>query len=124
MRIENTIKKILRETREEKLQKLFDDYISEYENLVELEREYEDFDNHEVYNTYVYYKDPELDWEDDEFIFKVIPIDEYGEKYNLEYHAWELKGGLSTFGKRIFEKLLKPWFEKTYRIKVENVYPT
>ena len=26
--------------------------------------------------------------------------------------------------KRIFEKHLKPWFEKTYRLKVENVYHT
>jgi len=128
MRIEKTIKIILRETMEEKLQKLFDDYISEYENLIQDEKEYEDED-YDIYTSLVFFKkneDGEIDdddWEDDNYVLKIIPIDKWGEKFNLEYSTWELKGGLSTFGKRIFEKHLKPWFEKTYKIKVENVYP-
>ena len=32
-----------------------------YEKLVEVEREYEDWEEGEVYTAYVYYKDPELD---------------------------------------------------------------
>jgi hypothetical protein len=123
MTIENTIRKFLLETKEEKIYKLLEKYMEDYTSLIELEREYEDFESGEVYTTYVYYKDPELDWEDDEFIFKLIPIDNWGEKFNLEYNAWELKGGTSTFGKQLFERFLKPWFEKTYKLVVEAVYP-
>lgn len=128
MGLDNIIKRILNETKEEKLKSLFDDYIEEYENLIEYQREYED-DDYDIYNALVYYEKNEEgdidedDWEDDNYVFKVIPIDNFGEKYNLEYSKFKLRGGLSTFGKSIFERFLKPWFESTYKMKIENVYP-
>ncbi len=30
---------------------------------------------------------------------------------------------IGLFGKELFEKMLKPWFEKTYKFKVNSVYP-
>jgi hypothetical protein len=128
MGLDNIIKRILNETKEEKLKKLFDDYISEYENLIRDEKEYEDED-YDIYTSLVFFKkneDGEIDdddWEGDNYVLKIIPIDKSGKKNNLEYSEFHLRGGLSTFGKSIFERLLKPWFESTYKIKVENVYP-
>jgi hypothetical protein len=44
--------------------------------------------------------------------------------YNLEYYAWELKNVSGAFGKELFEKMLKPWFEKTYKLRNQFVvYP-
>jgi hypothetical protein len=93
-----------------------------YENLVEVEREFDNWEEGEVYTAYVYYKDPELDWEDDESVFRIYPVDD-SDDYNLEYYAWELKNISGAFGKELFEKMLKPWFEKTYKFKVNSVYP-
>ena len=114
--------KFVNENKEEKLKNLFDSMMEDYGKLVEVEREFENWDTGEVYTAYVYYRDPELDWEDDESIFKVLPVDNSYD-YNLEYHAWELKNVSGAFGKELFEKMLKPWFEKTYKLEINTVYP-
>lgn len=115
--------KFVKENKEEKIKNLFDSMMENYEKLVEVEREYDDFETGEVYSAYVYYKDPELDWEDDESVFRIYTVDD-SDDFNLEYHAWELKNISGAFGKKLFEKMLKPWFEKTYKFKVNSVYPT
>lgn len=114
--------KFLNENKEEKLKNLFNSMMKNYEKLYEVEREYEDFDSGDIYSAYVYYIDPELDWEDDEFVFKIFPVDD-SDDYNLEYYAWELKNISGAFGKELFEKMLKPWFEKNYKTKLNSVYP-
>jgi hypothetical protein len=115
--------KFVKENKEEKIKNLFDSMMENYEKLVEIEREYDDFETGEVYSAYVYYKDPELDWEDDESVFRIYPVDD-SDDYNLEYYAWELKNISGAFGKQLFEKMLKPWFEKNYKTKLNVVYPT
>ena len=115
--------KFVNENKQEKIKNLFDSMMEKYEKLYEVEREYDDWDTGEVYNTYVYYLDPELDWENDDFVFKILPVDN-SDDYNLEYHAWELKNISGAFGKQLFEKMLKPWFEKNYKTKLNVVYPT
>jgi len=108
----------------DKLRPLFDSNMEEYKrgNLVEVEREYEDWDSGDVYTAYVYYVDPEIDWEDDEFIFKLFPRDD-SDLYNLEYSAWNLKNVSSLFNKNIFEGLLKDWFEHNYKWEIASVHP-
>lgn len=115
--------KFVNENKEVKLKNLFDSMMKDYEKLYEVEREYDDWDTGEVYTSYVYYKDPELDWEDDEFVFKILPVED-SDDYNLEYYAWELKSVSGAFGKELFEKMLKPWFEKNYKTKLNTVFPT
>jgi hypothetical protein len=115
--------KFVNENKQEKIKNLFDSMMEKYEKLYEVEREYDDWDTGEVYNTYVYYLDPELDWENDDFVFKILPVDN-SDDYNLEYYAWELKNISGAFGKQLFEKMLKPWFEKNYKTKLNVVYPT
>lgn len=115
--------KFVKENKEEKIKNLFDSMMENYEKLVEVEREYDDFETGEVYSAYVYYKDPELDWEDDEYVFKILPVDN-SDDYNLEYNAWELKNNSGAFSKELFEKMLKPWFEKNYKTKLNTVIPT
>jgi hypothetical protein len=115
--------KFVNENKQEKIKNLFDSMMEDYGKLVEIEREYDDFETGDIYQAYVYYKDPELDWEDDEYVFKTLPVDN-SDDYNLEYHAWELSTISGAFGKQLFEKMLKPWFEKTYKLKITSVYPT
>ena len=115
--------KFVNENKFEKIKNLFDSMMEDYGKLVEIEREYDDFETGDIYQAYVYYKDPELDWEDDEYVFKTLPVDN-SDDYNLEYHAWELSTISGAFGKQLFEKMLKPWFEKTYKLKITSVYPT
>jgi len=114
--------KFVNENKQERLKNLFESMMENYENLVEVEREFDNWEEGEVYTAYVYYKDPELDWEDDESVFRIYPVDD-SDDYNLEYYAWELKNISGAFGKELFEKMLKPWFEKTYKFKVNSVYP-
>lgn len=106
-----------------KLKPLFDSEMEEFKNLIEIQREYEDWDTGDVYMAYVYYVDPEVDWEDDEFVFKIIPIDEDNDLFNLEYDRWMFRNIIPLFNKNIFEVLFKDWFEKTYKQKIENLYP-
>jgi hypothetical protein len=120
-RITNKLK-FVNENKEERLKNLFDSMMEKYENLIEVQREYEDFKTYDIYQAYVYYVDPEIDWEDDEYVFKVLPVDN-SDDYNLEYHAWELKNVSGAFGKELFEKMLKAWFEKTYQLQINAVYP-
>jgi hypothetical protein len=120
-RITNKLK-FVNENKEERLKNLFDSMMEKYENLIEVQREYEDFKTYDIYQAYVYYVDPEIDWEDDEYVFKVLPVDN-SDDYNLEYHAWELKNVSGAFGKELFEKMLKALFEKTYQLQINAVYP-
>lgn len=112
---------IVNENKEEKLKNLFDSMMRRYENLVEVQREYEDFETADIYQAYVYYVDPEIDWEDDEYVFKVVIDENDPNGYNLEYHAYMLYSVTLTFGRPIFNRLLKSWFEKHYRLKISDI---
>lgn len=112
---------IVNENKEEKLKNLFDSMMEKYENLVEIEREYEDFETGDIYQAYVYYVDPEIDWEDDEYVFKVVIDENDPNGYKLEYYAYMLNPIVSTLGRSMFKKLLKPWFEKHYRLKISDI---
>jgi len=113
------MKIIINENHFEKLEKMFDKYMEEYTNLTYNEREYYD-DDWKYYMAYSFYDDIDEDWEDDEFVFKIFE-DEDGNNWYLEYYGWKLKGVISLFGLSMFEKLLKPWFEKNYGFKIINV---
>jgi hypothetical protein len=97
------MKIIINENHFEKLEKMFDKTMEEYTNLTYNEKEYYD-----------------EDWEDDEFVFKIFEP-KYGDDWHLEYYGWKLKGVISMFGLSMFEKLLKPWFEKNYGFKIIDV---
>ena len=112
---------IVKENKEEKLKNLFNSMMEKYENLIEVQREYEDFETYDIYQAYVYYVDPEIDWENDEFVFKVVIDENDPDGYKLEYDTFMLNTVVSAFGRPIFNKLLKPWFEKHYRLKVSDI---
>jgi hypothetical protein len=113
------MKIIINENHFEKLEKMFDKYMEEYTNLTYNEREYYDSDWGE-YIGYSFYDDIDEDYEDDEFVFKVFEPED-GDDWYLEYYGWKLKGVISMFGLSMFEKLLKPWFEKNYGFKIIDV---
>jgi hypothetical protein len=113
------MKIIINENHFEKLEKMFDKTMEEYTNLTYNEREYYDED-WEYYVGLSFYKDIDEDWEDDEFVFKIFEP-KYGDDWYLEYYGWKLKGVISMFGLSMFEKLLKPWFEKNYGFKIIDV---
>lgn len=114
------MKIIITETHFEKLNKFFDKSMSDYVKLESDEREYYT-DDWGYYSALAFYKDIDEDWEDDEFVFKIFDAED-GDGWNLEYYGWELKSVINLFGKEMFEKLLKPWFEKTYDFKIVNLY--
>lgn len=112
---------IVNENKEEKLKNLFDSMMEKYENLVEVQREYEDFETGDIYQAYVYYVDPEIDWEDDEYVFKVVIDENNPDGYKLDCPTYILYPIISTLGKPMVKKLLKPWFEKHYRLKISDI---
>jgi hypothetical protein len=104
-----------------KLKNIFEDRMQPFIKLMRGEREYVD-EEYNTYLVYVYYVDIETDWEDDEFIFLAIPVDDDHTSFKLEYNKFNLRDVYSLFGKNKFEELLKDWFERNYGLKISSVY--
>ena len=120
------IKRVINEDDSEiKLKSIFDKFMNKYTDLIQQEREYED-DDYKVYNTLSFYKKDdegdidEDDWEDDVFVFKLIPIDDYGNDLLLEYDTYFFSHIMGSFG-GMFDSLLKEWFEEHYKYKISKV---
>jgi hypothetical protein len=112
------MKIIINENHFEKLENMFDKYMEEYTNLTYNEREY--YDSDWGYHVgLAFYTDIDEDWEDDLFLFKIFEPKDNG--FILEYFGFSLQSEIGLFGKSMFEKLLKPWFEKNYGFKIIDV---
>jgi hypothetical protein len=112
------MKIIVTESHLDKLEKMFDKSMEKYVNLTYNEREY--YDSDWGYNMgLAFYEDIDEDWDDDNFVFRMFePEDKI---WVLEYYGYPIKDVIALFGESMFEKLLKPWFEKNYGYKITNV---
>ena len=108
-----------------KLKRIFDGFMNKYTDLIKDEKEYEDFD-YNIYTSLVFFKKnedgdiDEDDWENDVFVFKLIPIDDYGNDLLLEYDTYFFSSIMGSFGD-MFDSLLKEWFEEHYKYKISKV---
>ena len=108
--------------------KSFNSLMKEYSELQMTERSY-DWYVHEKgryvdLNVFNFYDDVELDWEDDSWIFQYQPekgdIDPDLEVPILRYDDYTLRNTIQIFGKEMFEKLLKEWFNNNFQIGYNN----
>lgn len=120
------IKRVINEDDFEiKLKRSFDEFMKKYTSLIEQDREYED-DDYKVYSSLLFYKKndegdiDEDDWEDDLYVFKLIPIDDYGNDLLLEYDVRFFSPIIGSFGD-MFDSLLKEWFEEHYKYKISTI---
>jgi hypothetical protein len=123
------MKIIITEDKMEKIYEGFKKLMVGYSTFEKIEKPY-DFWVQER-NTYVdytpinFYKDPEEDWEDDDWVFQYSEVEPYtGNKIGvypmLQYSSYKLKTFKKIFG-TWFETLLKRWFEETYELPVNKV---
>lgn len=112
---------------ENKLSNTFSGIMDEYSDIEPILNWYEYIDNGQYLDqeTFEFYLDEELDYEDNEWIFTYIKDfegDDDPDKYPmLTYYAWKFENLINTFGGEVFQKLLKEWFENTYGLKVVSV---
>lgn len=120
---------IITETQEEKVYNLFKKMMSKYSKLLSNERVYDFWDGKK--GSYVdfspinFYVDPELDWEDDEWIFQYVLSEPYtGDKKDiypmLLYSRYDIESIKKMFGP-YFESFFKKWFEETYDLKINKL---
>jgi hypothetical protein len=123
------MKIIITETQDEKVYDFFKKMMSEYSNLLSAERVYDFWDSKK--GSYVdfspinFYDDPELDWEDDDWIFQYVLSEPYtGDKKDtypmLLYSRYDIESVKKMFGP-YFESLFKKWFEETYDLKINKL---
>jgi hypothetical protein len=113
---------------ENRLSEIFSKVMKEYSQLESQERSYDyyDYDKRGYVDANVinYYKDEELDWEDDDWIFQVqYERGDWGKGFELpilRYTEYQENGRFMNlklmFGDR-FESLLKEWFNNTYPVE-------
>ena len=125
---ESQLRRIIKENDyDTKLMKSFEGFMKKYTNLKGYEREYEDED-YNVYNVMEYYmrmEDDDIDedeWENNNAIFVVFPLDDYGDKVKLEYDRYLFQTIINSFDKDTFEEFLKIWFDKHYGWDIEFAY--
>jgi hypothetical protein len=123
------MKIIITEDKMDKIYEGFKKLMVDYSTFEKIEKPY-DFWVQER-NTYVdytpinFYKDPEEDWEDDDWLFQYASREPYtGNKIGIypillysEYHFKVLKKMFGAW----FETLLKRWFEEVYELPVNKV---
>lgn len=109
---------------QDKLMKSFEGFMKKYTNLKGYEREIED-ENYDIYNVIEYYEimdDEDIDedeWENNNAIFVVVPLDDYGDKVKLEYDRYLFKTIIDMFDKETFEEFLTIWFKKHFNWDIE-----
>lgn len=108
-----------------KLMMVFEKFMKKYTNLKGYEREIED-ENYDIHNVMEYYMitdDEDIDeeeWENNNAIFVVVPLDNYGEKVKLEYNEFLFKTIINTLpDKETFEEFLTIWFKKHFNWDIE-----
>jgi hypothetical protein len=107
----------------------FDKIMKPYENLYRVDKSYDIFvhekNRYVDLDTYNFYEDIGEDWENDNWSLQYHPINNYLTKINeypaLYYGEEHFMFMTSVMGDTLFEQLLKPWFEKTYKLPVNLV---
>lgn len=108
-----------------KLMMVFEKFMKKYTNLKGYEREIED-ENYDIHNVMEYYMitdDGDIDedeWENNNAIFVVVPLDDYEEKVKLEYNEYLFRTIINTLpDKETFEEFLTIWFKKYFNWDIE-----
>jgi len=111
------------------LQSLFNGMVSEYDKLIETERDYDYYDDDKGkyidYRPINFYMDEE-DYEDDNFILQYAEKPPYNKPVEgfetplLIYSEWYFKSLITMFGEK-FDGLLDEWFTLTYGYEVKMV---
>jgi len=123
------MKIVITETQEEKIYNSFKKMMSKYDSLEKVEKPYDFWDSKKM--SYVdftpinFYVDPELDWEDDDWIFQYVLSEPYtGDRTGiypmLLYSRYGVESLKKMFGP-YFESLFKKWFEETYDLKINKL---
>lgn len=111
------------------LSSVFNSLMKEYSSLESADKSYDYWVQEKGRYTDIdvvnFYKDVEMDWEDDEWILQYHEYEgdsaSKDEVPLLLYGEWEFRNIISILGVEIFEKLLKDWFENTFNLKVKKV---
>ena len=122
------MKIVITEIQDDKIYNTFKNIMKEFSKLEYVVREY-DFWHHSK-NGYVdyapinFYKDEELDWEDDDWIFQYAHSEPYtknrtGNYPMLLYSAFYFQNIKELFGPR-FESLMRRWLAETYHMKINK----
>ena len=119
------MKIIITENQDGKIYNSFKNIMKDFSKLEYGVRDYDFW--HDSKNTYVdfspinFYKDTELDWEDDDWIFQYVYSEPYtknrtGNYPMLLYSAYYFHNIKELFGSR-FESLMRRWLMETYKLK-------
>ena len=106
----------------------FKSLMKEYSELEQADKSYDWWEQEKGgyidLNVINFYEDVELDWEDDTWILQYQPekgdVDPDLEVPILRYDEYVLRNTVQIFGKEIFEKLLKEWFNNNYQVGFNN----